>query len=111
MSNVNELLKEKLSAENYDKLVALGNPKMHQFVADAIELTNPESVFVCTDAPEDIAYIRELAVKNGEETALKTSGHTYHFDGYNDQARDKANTKYLLTPGQDIGERIASIDK
>ncbi|MCK4753359.1 MAG: phosphoenolpyruvate carboxykinase (GTP), partial [Planctomycetes bacterium] len=111
MSNVNELLKEKLSAENYDKLVALGNPKMHQFVADAIELTNPESVFVCTDAPEDIAYIRELAVKNGEETALKTSGHTYHFDGYNDQARDKAQTKYLLPAGSELGEALNSTDK
>ena len=53
MFNVNELLKEKLTAENYNKLIALDNPKMHDFVADAIELTEPASVFVCTDSPED----------------------------------------------------------
>jgi phosphoenolpyruvate carboxykinase (GTP) len=111
MGNVNELLKQKLSAENYDKLTALNNPKMHSFIADAIELTGPDSVFVCTDSPDDIAYIRELAVKNGEEGPLNIPGHTRHFDGYNDQARDKAQTKYLLPPGSELGESLNSIDK
>jgi phosphoenolpyruvate carboxykinase (GTP) len=111
MTKVNELLKQKLTAENYDKLVALNNPKMHAFVADAIELTGPDSVFICTDSPDDIAYIRELAVKNGEESPLNMPGHTCHFDGYNDQARDKAKTKYLLPPGSELGESLNSIDK
>ncbi|MHC4113232.1 MAG: phosphoenolpyruvate carboxykinase (GTP) [Planctomycetota bacterium] len=111
MDNVNELLKQKLSAENYDKLTALNNPKMHSFVADAIELTGPDSVFVCTDSSDDIAYIRDLAVKNGEEGPLNITGHTYHFDGYNDQARDKAQTKYLLPPGSELGESLNSIEK
>jgi phosphoenolpyruvate carboxykinase (GTP) len=111
MDNANELLKQKLTAENYEKLSALSNPKMHAFVADAIELTGPDSVFVCTDSPDDIAYIRELAVKNGEESPLDITGHTYHFDGYNDQARDKAMTKYLLPPGSELGESLNSIDK
>jgi phosphoenolpyruvate carboxykinase (GTP) len=111
MGNVNELLKQKLTAENYDKLVALDNPKMHAFVADAIELAGPDSVLVCTDSPDDIAYIRDLAVKNGEESPLNIKGHTYHFDGYNDQARDKAQTKYLLPPGSELGESLNSIDK
>ncbi|MHC4245028.1 MAG: phosphoenolpyruvate carboxykinase domain-containing protein, partial [Planctomycetota bacterium] len=111
MSNVNELLKQKLTAENYDKLTALNNPKMHAFIADAIELTGPDSVFVCTDSPDDIAYIRDLAVKNGEESPLNIPGHTCHFDGYNDQARDKARTKYLLPPGSELGESLNSIDK
>ncbi|MHC4636424.1 MAG: phosphoenolpyruvate carboxykinase (GTP) [Planctomycetota bacterium] len=111
MSSVNELLKEKLSQQNFEKLTALQNPKMHEFVADAIKLTNPESVFVCTDSDEDIEYIRQLCIKNGEETPLKTKGHTCHFDGYNDQARDKAKTKYLLPPGSELGESLNSIDK
>ena len=111
MDNVKELLKEKLTAENYDKLIALDNPKMHAFVADAIELTGPASVFVCTDSVDDIAYFRELAVKNGEEIPLNVTGHTCHFDGYNDQARDKAQTKYLLAPGSELGESLNSTDK
>jgi phosphoenolpyruvate carboxykinase (GTP) len=111
MVNINELLKQKLTAENYDKLIALKNLKMHAFVADAIELTGPDSVFICTDSIDDIAHIRDSAVKNGEECPLNIPGHTCHFDGYNDQARDKAQTKYLLPPGSELGESLNSIDK
>ena len=111
MADVKELLKQKLTPENYRHLIALENPKMHEFVAEAIELAGPASVFVCSDSDADIVYIREQAIKSGGEKPLKTPGHTYHFDGYFDQARDPANTKYLLAPGVDLGERISSIDK
>jgi len=111
MSNVNELLKEKLTTDNYKKLTVLANPRMHEFVADTIKLTNPDSVFVCTDSAADIAYIKEMAIKTGEEKPLNHNAHTCHFDGYNDQARDKAQTKYLLPPGSELGESLNSIDK
>jgi phosphoenolpyruvate carboxykinase (GTP) len=113
MCNVSEsdLLREKLKGENYDRLMALENPKLHEYVVDAIELCKPESVFVCTDSQEDIQYIRDLAVKNGEEHKLAIDGHTYHFDGYYDQARDKSQTKYLLAEGSDLGESLNSVDK
>jgi phosphoenolpyruvate carboxykinase (GTP) len=111
MSNPKELLKEKLTAENYNRLMVLDNPKMHEFVADAMELTGAASVFVCTDSDEDRARIRELATDNGEEMSLNIAGHTCHFDGYHDQARDKARTKYLLEPGSDLGASLNSVDK
>jgi len=111
MPNVNEVLKERLAAENYNKLIALDNPKMHSFVADAIELTRPASVFVFAGSSADIAYIRELAIKTGEEIPLNITGHTCHFDGYYDQARDKGRTKYLLPPGSQLGESLNSIEK
>ena len=91
--------------------MALDNTKMHEFVADAIELTGAESVTVLTDSQEDGQYIRELAIKNGEEIPLDVAGHTCHFDGYNDQARDKAKTKYLLPSGSDLGASLNSIEK
>ena len=106
-----QLLKAKLKDDNYEKLMALPNPKLHQFVADAVELCNPDSVFVCTDSPQDIRYIRAMAVERGEEARLAVEGHTIHFDGFHDQARDRENTKYLLPPGIDLGERLNSIDK
>ncbi len=111
MSKTKEVLKEKLTDESYSRLMVLDNPKMHDFVADAIELTGATSVFVCTDSKEDRAYIRELAIKNGEEIPLNIPGHTCHFDGYDDQARDKARTKYLLEPGSDLGASLNSIEK
>jgi phosphoenolpyruvate carboxykinase (GTP) len=38
-------------------------------------------------------------------------GHTVHFDGYYDQARDKAQTKFLLPKGVDLGPEINSKDR
>ena len=104
------MLQDRLTQDNFDKLMALANDKMHAFVADAIELTNPESVFVVTDSAEDIAKIREMAIGNGE-TKLNIAGHTYHFDGPKDQARDPKNTKYLLPKGVSLGESLNSMDK
>jgi len=111
MSDAKVLLQEKLTAENYARLAALDNPKMHEFVADSIELAQPASVFVSTGSEADTAYIRELAIKNGEEIPLDIPGHTCHFDGYYDQGRDKAQTKYLLPPGSKLGESLNSIGK
>lgn len=111
MPDVSKLLKRKLTAENYKRLIALANPKLHGFIADAIELCRPASVFVCTCSVEGIDYIRKLAIKTGEETPLDIPGHTVHFDGYHDQGRDKAATKYLLPPGSDLGASLSSIEK
>ena len=106
-----EVLKNKVTGANLEKLTALANPELHKFVAEAIELCQPDKVFVMSDSADDAAYIRKQAIELGEEKPLATEGHTTHFDGYYDQARDPANTKYLLRPGVDLGERISSIDK
>jgi phosphoenolpyruvate carboxykinase (GTP) len=106
-----DVLKSKVRGENYRKLTALANPKLHRFVAEAIELCQPERVFVMSDSAADAEYIRKQAIATGEEKPLAVEGHTVHFDGYYDQGRDPANTKYLLEPGADLGERIKSIDK
>ena len=105
------ILKSRLDAKNLARLLAFKNPRLHEFVADAIELTNPASVFVCTDAPEDIAYVRAQAAALGEEAPLATPGHTVHFDGPNDQGRDKEVTRYLLKPGVNLGKHLNSMDR
>ncbi|MFW6457075.1 MAG: phosphoenolpyruvate carboxykinase (GTP), partial [Planctomycetota bacterium] len=64
-----------------------------------------------TDSKEDVDYVRQRALETGEEKDLEIPGHTAHFDGYNDQARDKENTKYLLRSDTDLGERLNSVDK
>ena len=105
------ILKDRLEERDYQKLMEIDNPRVHQFIAKYIELCNPDKVFVCTDSPEDIEYIRESAIRNGEEAPLAIEGHTVHFDGYYDQARDKANTKFLVPKGVDLGPNLNTIDK
>ena len=43
MSNTEQILKERLTEENYSKLMAVDNTKIHDFLADAINLTNPDA--------------------------------------------------------------------
>ena len=100
------ILKEKLDSKQYEKLKRIDNPQLHEFIAKYIELCNPGKVFVCTDAEEDIKYIREISVKNGEEIPLAAPNHTIHFDSYFDQARDKQNTKILLSEGIQLDKAI-----
>jgi len=96
---------------NMEKLEALKNAKVMEYVEEAINLCKPAKVTVLTDSAEDITYIRNLAIKNEEETKLAMEGHTIHFDGINDQARDKAHTKYLLSKEVDWGMNINYIMK
>jgi phosphoenolpyruvate carboxykinase (GTP) len=111
MSNVKETLKQRLAPEQYKKLEAVDNTKIHEFVADAIELTNPSTVFVCSDSKEDVKYIREMAVESGEESPLETPGHTYHFDGFNDQGRDREVTKYLVPKTETLSKALNQIER
>lgn len=92
-----------IDEKSMKKLEALNNPKVIEYLEDAIALCKPASVTVITDADEDIQYVRDLALKNGEETKLGINGHTIHYDGVKDQARDKANTKYLVKEEIDWG--------
>ena len=106
-----KILRENLCEENYRKLIELPNPKLHQFISESIELCNPDNVCVCSDSPKDIEYIRQRAIEYKEEMKLATKGHTVHFDGYYDQARDKKNTRYLVPEGFDLGKNLNSVDK
>lgn len=106
-----EMLKIKLGMENYEKLMEINNPKLHQFIVDYVELCNPDRVFICTGSPEDICYIREEAIRTGEERKLATDGHTIHFDGYHDQARDKERTRILVSEGVDLGPQLNTMER
>jgi len=105
------ILKARLDEANYKKLMAIKNPTLHQFISEYVKLCNPDRVFVCTDSMDDVRFLREEVIRSGEERKLAKDGHTVHFDGYRDQARDKENTKFLLPKGVDLGPYINSIDK
>jgi phosphoenolpyruvate carboxykinase (GTP) len=106
-----EILRAKCDEKSMLKLQSVDNDKLHGFLAKYVKLFDPDSVFVRTDDPADAEYIRARSVEKGEEKALNIEGHTIHFDGYNDQGRDKANTRYLLRPDQVLGSDIAAIDR
>ena len=106
-----DALKPKLSESDYKKLCAISIPKVHEFIAKSADLCNAEHVFVCSDTPQDKAHIREQAIATGEETPLKIEGHTYHFDGYYDQGRDRKATKYLVPKKVFLTKALNQIDR
>ncbi len=111
MPDVSKSLKKKLTAEHYNKLIALDNPKLYGFIADAIELCSPTSVFICTDRPADLEDSRRQAVETGEERPLKMQGHTIHFDGMDDQGRDREVTRYLVPKTDALSKALNQIER
>ena len=111
VKDVKQYLQEKLDKDNFAKLTALSNDRLYKFVADAIELTKPASVFVSTDKPADIEYTHKQAVATGEEKPLKIKGHTIHFDGMQDQGRDREVTKYLVPKNDTLSKALNQIER
>jgi phosphoenolpyruvate carboxykinase (GTP) len=111
MTNAKELLKNKLSPEHLDKLLVLNNDEVTEFVAYAIELCEPDSVWVGNDSDTDAAYCRQLSMDNKEELPLAIEGHTVHFDGYYDQARKKEVTKYLVPSDVDLDKKLNQVER
>lgn len=95
-----------ISAADKSKLEALNNPKVMKIVADAADLMKPKIVMVFDDSPKDTAKVRQFAIDLGEEKKLAMKGHTIHYDGYADQARDKASTATLLPAGQKLSRGL-----
>ena len=100
-----------LIGKNLERLQALRNPKVLRIVEEYISLCKPAKVTVLTDAKEDIQYMRDCALRDGEESHLNLKGHTIHFDGAKDQARDKENTRVLLSKGTKVSSFINAKDR
>lgn len=103
--------KKILDDESVEKLTALKNGYVLEIVEKYTKLCKPSKVTVITDSEEDIAYVRRLALKTKEESKLNMKGHTIHYDGYYDQARDKAHTRVLLPKGKKLSKHINTIDR
>ncbi len=52
-----------------------------------------------------------MAIVSGEESAaLSTPGHTFHFDGPQDQGKDREVTKFLVPKGNKFSSKLNQID-
>ncbi len=96
---------------DYEKLMAVANPAVHYFVAETVELCTPTSVFVCSDSPDDVRYVQQQAIALGEENPLATEGHTIHFDGVEDQGRDREVTKYLVPKTDTLSKTLVQVER
>lgn len=109
--NYEATLQALLGREDYDRLMAIPVPRVHRFVADAIDLCRPAAVVVADDSPEMRELTRQKAIEMREEIPLAIPGHTVHFDGPEDQGRDREVTKYLVPADQSLSKALNQIER
>ncbi|MHA1727801.1 MAG: phosphoenolpyruvate carboxykinase (GTP) [Promethearchaeota archaeon] len=96
---------------NKKKLLGLNNKHVIKIVNEYVELLKPSKIFVITDDEKDVNFVRQMAIEKNEEAPLKMNGHTIHYDSYFDQARDKVNTKILITPEIKTSKSLNTMDR
>lgn len=107
MTEYLEKLRGRLSEKEFKKLERISNSAVLKFIWDSIELCNPQKVFIATDSLDDIAFIKHMAIVAQEEcAALSIPGHTFHFDGPQDQGRDREVTKILVPAGDSLSPTL-----
>lgn len=112
MDNYLEALQGKMSQDDHKKLSALDNTEVYRTIYEAAELCNPDNIFVCSDTPDEFAYIKNMAIVTGEESAALTlPGHTFHFDGPYDQGRDREVTRFLVPKGDSLSKAHNQIER
>lgn len=102
---------ERIDKKCMEKIKKLDNRYVAEIIAKYADLCRPSKVTLLDDSEESIDYIRHLALRNNEERALNTKGHTIHFDGYYDQGRDLVNTRVLLPKGKRLSKYIETMDR
>ena len=106
-----ESLGMKINATGWEKLAAIRNDYVIHQIENFVNICKPVKVTILNESIEDIKYVRKLAITTGEESPLKLEGHTVHFDGYYDLARDKSSTKVLTPPGMQLSRDINRIER
>lgn len=100
-----------MDEKDLQKLKNLNNDHIMNLLNEFVELLKPSKVYVINDSEEDIKFVRQHTIDMGEEAKLEMQGHTIHYDSYYDQARDKGNTRVLVTPEMKMSKKINQIDR
>jgi phosphoenolpyruvate carboxykinase (GTP) len=97
-----DFFRTQLPAEQSQRLERFKQSDIIINIANAIVMCQPDDVFVNTGSEKDRQFIRELALKNGEEETLPMAGHTIHFDLKEEQGRIIDRTFYIANEGEEI---------
>jgi phosphoenolpyruvate carboxykinase (GTP) len=105
------LFENRLDEKNLSRIQEIKNPEVVLKIANSIVMCEPETVFINTGSESDKAYIREMALKNGEEAKLPMDGHTIHFDLKDEQGRIIDRTYYISNEEEHISSLANKMDR
>ncbi|VEN73475.1 Phosphoenolpyruvate carboxykinase (GTP) [Candidatus Desulfarcum epimagneticum] len=98
-------LKDRMDADSFEKISRIQNEFALVKLANAAVMCGPDSIFIHTGSDQDRGFIRDLALKKGEEEKLAMKGHTLHYDLKDEQGRIVDRTYYIA----DKEEQISSL--
>ena len=106
-----QLFETKLDETNLFRIKKITHPEVVIKIANSIAMCNPDSVFINTGSKADKNHIRELALRNGEESELPMENHTIHFDLKDEQGRIIDRTFYIANEGEHISSLANKMDR
>jgi phosphoenolpyruvate carboxykinase (GTP) len=102
VEDAKKIFARRMDTVQLDRILKITNPDILQRIANAIVICNPDTIFINTGSFEDQAFIRNLALETGEESALAMENHTIHFDLAGEQGRIVDRTFYIANPEDHI---------
>ena len=107
------LLKDRLPDDHFERMQAIKNPEVLLKIANAIVMCQPDDVYINTGSDQDRQFIKEMALKKGEEKSLSMKNHTIHFDLKEEQGRIIDRTYYVANDDElvsSLGLRMSRTD-
>jgi len=108
-SAARRLFENTLSSTHLQRIARIEIDDVLVKIANAIALCAPDTVHINDGTDADREFIRQLAVKTGEEHPLPMPGHTIHFDLPEEQGRIVDRTFYITNPGEKISSLALGI--
>ena len=106
-----QLFAARLDKTHLSRIREITHPEIIIKVANAIAMCDPDAVFVNTGSDADRQFIREMALKNGEESPLPMDNHTIHYDLKEEQGRIVDRTFYIANEDEDVSSLANRIDR
>lgn len=108
---VARVFQDTLSGEHVARMARIQNPAARLKIANAIRMCTPDDVFINTGSEADRQFIREFAIRNGEEATLPMQGHTIHYDLKDEQGRIIDRTFYVANPEERVSSLANRLDR
>jgi phosphoenolpyruvate carboxykinase (GTP) len=91
-----------MDTEQFGRISGITHPEVLKRIANAVVICNPDTIFINTGSEADRQFIRDLAIKTGEERPLAMKNHTIHFDLPGEQGRIVDRTFYIANPEDQV---------
>ncbi|MFO7555372.1 MAG: phosphoenolpyruvate carboxykinase (GTP) [Desulfobacterales bacterium] len=111
LDNAMRHFEDKLDDKNLKRIKKIEHAEVIIKIANTIAMCKPDDVFINTGSEADRTYIREMALKKGEEEALPMDRHTIHFDLKDEQGRIIDRTFYIANEGENISSLAKRMDR